>query len=94
MIYDTPMVVAGSNLLICAGIFWACICRLNSEVSKRYLKARARYTLLLTGSVVSAFQPILFGEWPTKSSTALALAVFAGLALNASQWANTRRGEQ
>ena len=85
MTHSTETLMA-INFVLCAGIFWACICRLNSTVSKVYLRVRTRYTLLLAGALMSAFQPALFGEWPTKAGTALAFVILAGLVLNVRRW--------
>ena len=82
--------LAAFNWLLCAGIAWASICRLNSKVCKVNLKQRARYTLLLTGALVSGLQTALFGEWPGISAILLSLAVFCSMVLNMPRPNSTR----
>ena len=82
--------LAAFNWLLCAGIAWASICRLNSQVCKVNLKQRARYTLLLTGALVSSLQTALFGEWPGISTILFSLAVFCSMVLNMPRRNSTR----
>lgn len=82
--------LAAFNWLLCAGIAWASICRLNSQVCKVNLKQRARYTLLLTGALVSGLQTALFGEWPGISAILFSLAVFCSMVLNMPRRNSTR----
>lgn len=82
MSLSTYQWLAAFNCLLCTGIAWASICRLNSQVCKVNLKQRARYTLLLTGALVSGLQTALFGEWPGISAILLSLAVFCSMVLN------------
>lgn len=74
------------NFVVCVGIFWACICRLNSPVSKHYLRVRARYTLLLAGALISGLQTVLLGERPTTAGVVLAGVILVGLILNVNRW--------
>lgn len=87
MTYNPDILIAAANFFVCIGIGWACICRLNSPVSKRYRRVRTRYTLLITGAMVSGLQPVLFGELPTVAGTLFAAAILAGLLLNVNRWA-------
>jgi len=72
----TPLHIAVINFLICGCIFWSCICRLNSPQSKSVLTARARYSVLLTGSVVMGMQPVLFKTMPGIADTIFSGFVF------------------
>lgn len=86
MTWETHQLLAMANLVICLGIAWACICRLNSDICRRYRLARARYALLLAGAMASGLQPLMFG---TRSSTADVIfnsAVLVGMALNVARW--------
>ena len=74
--------LAAFNWILCAGIAWVSIFRLNSETCKVNLKQRARYTLLITGAFVSSVQTALFGEWPGTSTILFSLAVFCTMVLN------------
>ena len=82
MSLSTYQWLAAFNCLLCAGIAWVSIFRLNSETCKVNLKQRARYTLLLTGALVSGLQTALFGEWPGISTILFSLAVFCTMVLN------------
>ena len=97
MMYGPGAYVTVINFIVCVGIFWACICRLNSPVSKNYLRVRARYTLLLAGALISGFQTVLLGEVPTKAGTVFAAVILIGLILNVNRWSmfngTERRGE-
>ncbi|MCT9812406.1 hypothetical protein N0K08_17320 [Acidovorax sp. Be4] len=86
MTWQTNQLMAMVNLIICSGIAWACICRLNSEICRRFRLSRARYTLLLGGALASGLQPLLWGSWPTVGAVILAGCVLAGLALNVVRW--------
>lgn len=86
MTWQSHQLLAVANLVICSGIAWACICRLNSEISRRFRMARARYTLLLTGSMACGLQPLLWGSWPTVGTVLFAGSVLAGLAINVVRW--------
>lgn len=79
-------VVAAANLLVCLALMWACICRLNSSISKHNLTLRVRYTIVLVGSAACGFQPLLFKQWATLGTLALASAVLASMLLEALHW--------
>lgn len=74
------------NLLLCTGIAWSCICRLNSHLCRCYAAPRARYTLMLTGATACGLQPLLFGEHPGIGTLMLSLTVAASLAISAAWW--------
>lgn len=86
MTWQTHQLLAMVNLIICAGIAWACICRLNSEICRRFKLSRARYTLLLAGALALGMEPALWGSWPTVGSVMFAGCVLAGLAINVVRW--------
>lgn len=86
MTWQTHQLLAMVNLIICAGIAWACICRLNSDISSRFKLARARYTLMLAGALACGLQPLLWGDWPTVGTVVFSAAVLAGLVINVARW--------
>ena len=94
MTRETHQLLAMANLAICLAIGWACICRLNSQISRRYLLARARYALLLAGAVSSGLQPLMFGTWSSIADVIFNSAVLAGLALNVARWYAPKDGGQ
>ena len=85
-----PEYLALLNLSACMGIFWACICRLNSEHSKTIRTIRARYSLLLGGAVIQGFQPTLFNTWPGVAGTAFSWIVLGFLALSLHRWSKNQ----
>lgn len=86
MTWQTHQLLAVLNLTICLGIAWACICRLNSDVSRRFKLARARYTLLIAGALASGLQPVLWGMWPSVADVSFAGCMLAGLVINVVRW--------
>ena len=60
MSFTASQLLAVTNWLICMAVAWACICRLNSDICKRRLLLRARYTLLLTGALAKLRDMALF----------------------------------
>lgn len=74
------------NLVLCAGIFWACICRLNTEHAKLHRYVRAKYTILLAGAVLHGLQPTLLKSWPSIADVWFSAVVLAFLALNMRRW--------
>lgn len=86
MTWESHQLLAVANLAICLAIAWACICRLNSDVCKYLLRPRARYTLLLAGSLASGLQPVLFGAWPGIGTVLFGASVLGGLLINVVRW--------
>lgn len=78
--------VALINFFICSGIFWTCLCRLNSPPSKMFKAVRARYVFLLAGSSLSALQPTLLLTWPTWADVFFAGVVLSFLFLSMNKW--------
>lgn len=81
-----PIHIALLNFFLCGGIFWSCICRLNSEHAKQHRSVRARYVILLTGSMVHGLQPTLLGTWPGAGGTVFSAGVLAFLGLSMHRW--------
>lgn len=75
------------NFGVCSGIVLACICRLNTPSCKYDKYKRAKYTLMLTASMASAFQKALFNETPTTAGVIIAIAVLVGLIIHMPRWA-------
>lgn len=88
MSWEIHQFVAVVNLAFCAGICWACMCRLNTNVCRWYLTARLRYTLLLGAAVASGLQPLLWNQWPSIADATFSGAVLAGLIINVLRWRN------
>lgn len=86
MTWETHQLIAMANLAICLAIGWACICRLNSNISRRFRLARARYALLLAGAMSSGLQPLMFGTWSSIADVIFNSAVLAGIVLNVVRW--------
>jgi hypothetical protein len=86
MTWQTHQLLAMANLAICIGIVWACLCRLNSHICRRFRLARARYALLLAGALSSGLQPLMFGTWSSVADVIFNSAVLAGLVLNVVRW--------
>ena len=84
--WDTVQLLAIANLGVCLGIIWTCICRLNSNVCRRWLAARMRYTLLLTAALAHGLQPVLFGTWPGIAGLIFAVGVLVNLLLGVQRW--------
>ena len=94
MSWHTIQLLSLANFAICSGIGWACICRLNTEVCRRYPLARARYTLLLAGATASGLEPLLFGVRPGVGSVIFSGAVLVGLAINVVRWTGLEKFTQ
>lgn len=74
------------NFAFCIGIIWQCICQLNSDHARRSLLIRAKYTVLLTGSMITAWQPIIFGSYPTNADVVMSGVVFMYLVFSMLHW--------
>ena len=86
MTWQAHQLLAMANLVICLGVIWASICRLNSRVCQKYLLARLKYMALLAGAVSSGFQPALWGSWTSIGDTIFSACVLAGLLINVARW--------
>lgn len=78
--------VAVANLLACAGIVWACICRLRTEVCRLNLLPRFKYTVLLTGGFIAGLPNLVFGEEAAKSTLVLSVSILIYLLTNIFSW--------
>lgn len=88
------MITALINFVICTGIVWACICRLNASISRDYMRARMRYTLMLTGATASGCSPVLFDTLAGTGSVLLAASVLVGMIINVPRWTGRRKGDK
>lgn len=88
-----PIHLALINLVLCVGIFWACVCRLNSTHSKTHRTVRARYSILLAGSLMMGLQPTLMGSWPSIADTAFSAVVLGFLGLSMHRWKDTHAAD-
>ena len=92
MTWQTHQLLAALNLLLCAAIGWACICRLNSEICRRYKLSRARYSLLLAGALSSGLQPVLWDSWTGVADNVFAGCVLGYLVINVVRWHSKKEG--
>ena len=74
------------NFMICSGIGFACVCRLNSDICRLYKVVRTRYTFIMTGATIFGFQYFFFGTHPDVAGVILSSCVFASIVLNMSRW--------
>lgn len=86
--------IALINLVLCMGVFWSCVCRLNASPSKVYKTVRARYTLLLAAASLSGLQPTLLSTWPSWADVFFSGVVLAFLGLNMSKWRGGNENKQ
>lgn len=86
MTWQTHQLLAVLNLALCGAISWACICRLNSDICRRYRLPRARYSVLLGVAVQSGLQPVLWRSWPGIAELLFAAGVLAYLVINVVRW--------
>lgn len=80
---------AAINLLIaaaCAGIAWACLCRMDKMHAATKPLFRLKYTALASGSIAGALAPWLFPDAPRLGGLLFAVAVLAFLLMGASAW--------
>lgn len=78
-IYDLFALV---NLIMCLAIFWLCLCKLNTKLSKQYLRIRFKFTVLLVGSIASGLQPILWESYPNVGQCIFSLSLVIYLYMN------------
>ena len=74
------------NFMVCSGIGFACVCRLNSDICRLYKVVRTRYTFIMTGATVSGFQYLFFGTHPNIAELIMSSCVFASIVMNMSRW--------
>lgn len=98
MSYETLLLTAAVNALVCAGIVFVCFCRVG--VMRRDTKTvfRALYVLMGTAALASALQPITppFYSWPSAADIASNAVLLFWLASGWSAWREapsyTRKG--
>ena len=78
--------IALLNMFFCMGIFWSCICRLNTKAARINRGLRARYSLLLCGALSFGFMPTWAGVWPGFFGLLCSVVVFVALCLNMHKW--------
>lgn len=81
-----PALLTLINFIVCSGIGFACVCRLNSDICRIYKIVRTRYTLIMTGATVSGFQYLFFGTHPDIAELIMSFCVFASIVMNMSRW--------
>ena len=74
------------NFMICSGIGFACVCRLNSDICRLYKVVRTRYTFIMGGATIFGFQYFFFGTHPNLAGVILSSCVFAYIVLNMNRW--------
>lgn len=74
------------NALLCTGIWWACLCRLNLLSSESDWRPRAMFTLVVLGATANGFAPILFAEPAGVGDCLLSATLFMGLLITSHRW--------
>jgi hypothetical protein len=77
------------NIMIaiaCAGVAWACLCRMDKMHATTKPLFRIKYTLLASGSIAGALSPWMFPEVPRLGGLVFVLSVFAFLLMGATAW--------
>ena len=72
------------NLCICLFIMFLCICKLNSNLSKRFKVFRIKYILLLLSSMCLGLQPFFWAVLPGIGTTLASSLLLAYMLLNRS----------
>lgn len=85
---DSKALLALLNLALCAGIVWACICRLAVTSARVMPAVRWQFVLKLAGAGACGLQPWLFGTLPGVGTVLLSGALLAAMALGAARWRN------
>lgn len=70
------------NLCICLFIMFLCICKLNSNLSKRFKVFRIKYILLLLAAMSLGLQPFFWAVLPGIGSTLASSLLLAYMLLN------------
>ena len=79
-------VVAVTNLLVCVGIVWTCICWLRTDLCRLNLLHRFKYSVLLTGGLIAGLPNLFFGEEAAKSTLVLSVSILTYLFTNILSW--------
>lgn len=78
---NNALYIAIANFLVCGGVAVACICRLNSQLSKDSIIAWGRYTALLVGAGLMGTQPIFFRTYPSLGELVISSTVLGVMVL-------------
>ena len=85
--FEIPHVLALINLVLCAGIAWCCVCRIQRMSARSTRKlVRAAVAVLMGGAAASGFSPILFSEWPGPGHLVLSGGMLFLLVVSAREW--------
>lgn len=85
--YNTVMLLAGANFVLCSGVVVVCLCRMNVMTHDSTARSwRAMYTLLQTAFAANGLQPIVFGEWPGFATVCMSAVVLLFLLLSSKAW--------
>ena len=74
------------NFMVCSGIGFACVCRLNSDICRLYKVVRTRYTFIMSGATIFGFQYFFFGTHPDVAGVLASSCMFASIVLNMGRW--------
>lgn len=74
------------NLGICSIIFYFSICKLNTKVSKRFIKSRVQSVILLGVSIGSGLQPLLWATIPNVGTLIATGGILLILILSKNRW--------
>lgn len=86
MSYQLFQLASLANLIFCAGIAYASICRLNTDLCRTHLVPRLRYALLGSGAFVCGLQPLFFGTSIAPGTAFFTCCVLSGMVLNVPRW--------
>lgn len=78
-----------ANFVICMGIVFVSICRLNSMQNKVLWRVRLEYAGYIGGAFAAGLQP-WWGEWPEWGSLCIAGSILLGLICSSSAWRGDR----
>lgn len=77
---------AMANLMLCAGIGFISLCRLNAMRKGVLWRVRIEYAAYLGAAFAFGFQP-LYGNWPTWGELTMPGAMLVGLLASGKAWA-------
>lgn len=85
--WDTTLLLALANLVLCSAVGWTCLCRLSQMSATTTRRAyRGKYAVLVAAATASGFAPALFGEWPGAADLVMSAAVLLHLVAGRSAW--------
>lgn len=74
------------NVAVCVAVAWVCLCRLDKMDRNTMRRVRAKYALLLSGTLSVAGLPVLFNLRPTWSIVIAAVVVLGLLLIEMPRW--------